>query len=120
MAILIFARLKVQKKYALPRKSFGFSIGSTLGVKYDLILALRSQIFEYLRETFFRQALVYLQSARSDKNKCFSYGNAWPVLTFLKACGRWGHVFDTSASPTPRTRKLAMSPFFIVHGGRPV
>ena len=80
MAILIFARLKVQKKYALPRKSFGFSIGSTLGVKYDLILALRSQIFEYLRETFYGHALEYLQSACSEKKKGkkkrFSYGNA--------------------------------------------
>ena len=36
---------------------------STFGVNYDLVLALRSQIFEYWRETFYRHALEYLQSA---------------------------------------------------------
>ena len=45
---------------------------STLGVKYDLILALRSQIFESLGETFRRYALEYLQPARSENKgkKC--------------------------------------------------
>ena len=42
---------------------------STLGVEYDLMLALRSQICEYLSETFYRHALEYLQSARSKKKK---------------------------------------------------
>ena len=44
---------------------------STLGVKYDLILALvRSQIFESSREMFYRHAMgEYLQSARSEKKK---------------------------------------------------
>ena len=42
---------------------------STLGVKYDLIFALRSQIVDYLRETFYRFALEYLQSARSEKSE---------------------------------------------------
>ena len=46
-----------------------FNMESTLGVKYDLILALRSQIFESLRATFYRNALEYLQSARSEKKK---------------------------------------------------
>ena len=41
-----------------------------MGDEYDLILALISQIFEYLRETFCRRALEYLQSARSKKKKC--------------------------------------------------
>ena len=40
---------------------------STLGVKYDLILALRIHIFENLLETFYRHVLEYLQSARSEK-----------------------------------------------------
>ena len=48
---------------------------STLGVKYDVALALRSQIYEYLRETFCRHALEYLQSARSEKKEK-NYGNA--------------------------------------------
>ena len=43
------------------------SIGSPSGVKYDWILALRSQTFEYLRETFCRHALEYLQSPRAEK-----------------------------------------------------
>ena len=34
-----------------------FSMGSALDVKHDLILALRSQTFENLRETFNRHAL---------------------------------------------------------------
>ena len=45
--------------------------------------------------------LEYLQSARSEKNenKCFptETPNHYMVLTFSKACGRWGHVFATSA-----------------------
>ena len=48
------------------------------------------------------------QSARSGKmmeKMLFSYGNARPLLTLLKACGRWGHVFGTSASPGSWTKK---------------
>ena len=60
---------------------------SALGVKYDLTLALRTQILEYLRETLYRHALEYLQLARSEKKKKKSYGNAWPLLfNLLKAC----------------------------------
>ena len=44
-------------------------MGPTLGVKYDLILALRSQIFERLREKFDGDAVGHLQSARSEKKK---------------------------------------------------
>ena len=43
-------------------------MGSTLGVKYDLTLALRRQILEYLRETFYRHALEYLKPARAEKS----------------------------------------------------
>ena len=64
---------------------------STLGVKYGLILALRSQIFEYLRIFFCRHALEVpeIGSFRGKKieKKVFSYGNAWALLTFLKTCG---------------------------------
>ena len=42
---------------------------STLDVKYILTLALRSQIFEYWRETFYIHALEYLQSARRSEKK---------------------------------------------------
>ena len=46
---------------------FQYSLRSTLGDKYELILALRGQVFEYLRETSNRRSLGYLQSARSEK-----------------------------------------------------
>ena len=48
-----------------------FSMGSTMGVKDDLIivLAICSQIFEYLRGNFKRHDLEYLQSARSERKK---------------------------------------------------
>ena len=43
----------------------GFSRDSTLGVKYDYKLVLRSQFFEYLRETLGRRnALERLEAAR--------------------------------------------------------
>ena len=40
---------------------------SNLGVKYNLMLAPRRQIFEYLRDLFYKHALEYPQSARSEK-----------------------------------------------------
>ena len=85
------------------------------------MFALRSQIFEYLREPFCSRALEYLQSARSErrtKKMLFSYETPNHYWHFLKACGRWGHVFPTSASPRPWTQKLAMSPSSTVHGGQ--
>ena len=39
-------------------------------------------------------------------------------MTLLKACGRRGHVFATSASPRSFNKKLAMSPSSTVHGGQ--
>ena len=77
-------------------------MGSTLGIQYDLVLTLRSEIFECLRETLYRHALEdeHLQSARSEKKKTyFSSGSGLPLLRFLWACGRWGHAFATRASP---------------------
>ena len=38
------------------------------------------------------------------KDILFSYGNAWALLTFSKACARWGHVFATDASPRSWTK----------------
>ena len=46
----------------------GFTMGSTFDVNCDLALALRRQIFEYLRETFYRHALEYLKPARAEKS----------------------------------------------------
>ena len=39
-------------------------MGSTRGLQYELTLVLRSQIFEYVRETFYRPFVDYLQLAR--------------------------------------------------------
>ena len=33
------------------------------------------------------------------------------------ACGRWGHVFATSANPRSRKKEVVMSPSFTVRGG---
>ena len=37
-----------------------------MGVKYNLVLVLRSQFFEYLRETLYKHALEHLEAARSE------------------------------------------------------
>ena len=47
----------------------GLSNGSTLGVKHDIISALRIYIFERLGEAFYRNALEHLQSVRSGEKK---------------------------------------------------
>ena len=51
------------------------------------------------------------QKKNEKKTMCFSYGNAWPLLTFSRACGRWGRVFATtnSASLRPWTKKNWLS-----------
>ena len=46
-----------------------FIMGSTFGVKYGLILALRGQIFGYLLEPMDRHALGHLEPARSENNE---------------------------------------------------
>ena len=94
-----------------------FSMGSTLSVTYDLMLALRSQTCEYLPE------IIYRHMPWSTWNGSFriyviiyytyiyiySYGNAWMLLTLLETRGWSGHIFAASASPTNRTstKKLA-------------
>ena len=47
-----------------------------------------------------------------------SYGNAWLLLTSLKACDWSGHVIGDSASPRSLAIKLAVSPSSTVHGGQ--
>ena len=44
-----------------------FCVYFTLGVQIDLILVLRSQFFEYLREPLYQQALEHLEAARPEK-----------------------------------------------------
>ena len=40
------------------------SVDSIFGVEHDLFLVLRSQFFEYLRETAYKHALEHLEAAR--------------------------------------------------------
>ena len=83
-------------------------MGSNFDVKDDLVLALRSQYFEYLREKNTDMPWSWCTLNRFVQKKMVSSnGNACPLLTFLKACGRWRHVFAVSASPRSCTKKLA-------------
>ena len=60
---------------------------STLGVKYDLILARRSQVLTYARN--FLQACLQVPAMSSfkqkkkEEKKMFSCGNARPLLTHV-------------------------------------
>ena len=44
---------------------------SILGVKSDLILVLRSQFFDFLRETLYKRALEHLEAAGPEKKGSF-------------------------------------------------
>ena len=83
-----------------------FSIGSTLGDRYALVLALRSQIFEHVRKRFVGVPWGTWNWLRKKKRKKkgSSYGKAWPIMTFLKACSRWGHVLVASTNPRSWTK----------------
>ena len=61
------------KNHGLASKLLGFSVYSIFGVYYDLILVLRSQFFEYLRETLYKHALEHLEAACSEKNGSFLF-----------------------------------------------
>ena len=78
------------------------SMESTLAGEYDLVLAIRCQILAKLRERKLPTCLrvhAICSFIKIMLKMLFSYGNARPLLTLLKASGRWGHVFGTSASP---------------------
>ena len=122
MDIWIFVRWTC-KNYAFESLLLGFSVDSILGVKYDLVLVLRSQFFEYLRETLYKHALKHLEVAFPEKRmgkKGFPYGNTWLLLTSLKACDWSGHIFGASASLGSLAKKNwpRMSPSSTVHGGQ--
>ena len=55
------------KNHGLASYLLGFSVYSISGVQFDLILVLRSQFFEYLRETLYKHALEHLEAARPEK-----------------------------------------------------
>ena len=95
---------------------------SILGVKFDFILVLRSQFFEFLRETLYKHALEHLEAACPEREKVGFFFlptvNVYLLLTSLKVCDWSGRIFGASASPRSLTKKLAMSPSFAVHGGQ--
>ena len=98
-----------------------FCVYFTLDVQIDLILVLRSQFFEYLREPLYQQALEHLEAARPE-NKMGPFflptENGWLFLTSFKACDCSGHICSASACPRSLTTKLAMPPSSTIHGGQ--
>ena len=89
-------------------------MGSNLGDRYNLILPQNNtpEYYAVRSPNICGKLLVgvpwgmydtwnRLNQKQERKKRAFSYGNAWPFLTFSKGCGRWGHVFaTTSASPS--------------------
>ena len=51
--------------------NFLVSVSSILGVKLDLILVLRSQFFDFLRETLYKHALEHLAAVGPEKKGIF-------------------------------------------------
>ena len=56
----------------------GFRFYSISGVQFDLILILRSQLFECLRETLYKHALEHLEAARPEKTHFFFFLRQMP------------------------------------------
>ena len=83
-------------------------------------MVLRSQFFEYLRETLYRHALEHLEAARSEKKLIiFLFLPKRPIIIYCFEGPWWsGHIFDASTSPRSFKKKLAMSPSSTVHGGQ--
>ena len=71
-----------------------------------MMLVLRSQFFDFLRETFYRHALEYLAPVRSENKwgkKRFFLGKRLTIVTFLKTCGWSVHGFAAGANPRSST-----------------
>ena len=83
---------------------------SILGVKFDFILVLRSQFFEFLRETLYKHALEHLEAACPVREKVGFFFlptvNVYLLLTSLKVCDWSGRIFGASPSPRSLTKKL--------------
>ena len=78
------------KNHGLASQLLGFSIYSILGVKFDLIMVIRSQFFEFLRETLYKHNLEHLGAAGPEKKMALFFFlptvNAYQLLTSLKVC----------------------------------
>ena len=55
------------KNHGSASQLLSFSLHSILSVKFDLILVLRSQFFDFLRETLYKHALEHLEAAGPEK-----------------------------------------------------
>ena len=92
-----------------------------MGVKFDLVLVVRSQFFDYFCEFLYERALKHLEAAGQGKNESFTFlptVNAYQYLTSLKVCDWSEHVFDAGASTRSVTQKLAISSSSTVYGGQ--
>ena len=87
---------------------------------YNLILALRSQILEYWRETFGRRALGYLEPAAYRKRKTWFLPAETPgqYLTFSRTVVGGGTFSPLTPVQGPEQKKVAMSSSSTVHGGQ--
>ena len=74
------------KNHGLASKLLGFSVYSVLGIKVDLILVLRGQFFEYLRETLYKHVLGHLEVARPEEKGRFfsSYGKCLTIIDLFQ------------------------------------
>ena len=61
------------KNHGLASQLLGFGVYSILGVGCDLILVLRSKLFEYLPEPLYKHALEHLEAALSEKKGHFVF-----------------------------------------------
>ena len=94
-----------------------------MGVRFDLILVLRSQFFDFLRETLYKHALESLEAAGAEKKKGFCFSptmNAYLMVSIIDhfECDWSGYIFGARASTWSLTRKMAISPSSTVHGGQ--
>ena len=74
------------KNHDLALRLLGFSIYSIWGVKFDLILILRSQFFEFLRETLCKHGLEHLKAAGPEKKRFFfpSYSKCLSIFDLFE------------------------------------
>ena len=101
----------------------GFSVYSILDVKFDFMLVLRRQFFEFLRETLYKTCLRAPGSGWSRKKGSSFFlpttvENAYQNLTSLKVCDLVGTHFRRQRQSLALNKKMAISPFSTVHGGQ--
>ena len=90
--------------HGLASSLLGFSVYSIMGVKFDLILVLRSRSFEYFARSFAPTCLGAPGSGSSRKKRVIvfsSYGKCLTVIDLFEGLDWSGHGFGASASPRP-------------------